>query len=85
MLKKTENSPYLTSNILSTLTNSNQENKATIRKKLKYQIIYLFIVTTAVGMLSNPFKDFNTLFNAYINILKKQKKFLLIVIGDNRN
>ena len=42
------------------------------------------IVTTAVGMLSNPFKDFNTLYKAYINILKKQEQFLLIVIGDKQ-
>ena len=41
-------------------------------------------MTSAVGMLSNPFKDFNTLCNAYIKILNKQKQFLLIVVGDKK-
>ena len=39
-------------------------------------------MTTAVGILSNPFKDFKTLYNAYTSILRKRNDFLLIAVGD---
>ena len=39
-------------------------------------------MTTAVGILSNPFKDFKTLYNAYTSILRKRTDFLLIAVGD---
>ncbi len=60
------------------------KNKGLIRKKLKIPDNIFVIMTTAVGMLSNPFKDFNTLYKAYINILKKQEQFLLIILGDKQ-
>ena len=60
------------------------KNKLRIRKKLNISNNVFVIMTSAVGMLSNPFKDFNTLCNAYIKILNKQEKFLLIVVGDEK-
>ena len=60
------------------------KNKLRIRKKLNIPNNVFIIMTSAVGMLSNPFKDFNTLCNAYIKILNKQEQFLLIVVGDKK-
>ena len=60
------------------------KNRLTIRKKLKIPKNVFVIMTSAVGMLSNPFKDFSTLCNAYIKILNKQEQFLLIVVGDKK-
>ena len=59
-------------------------NKLSIRKKLKISKDVFVLMTSAVGMLSNPYKDFNTLYNAYIKILNKQEKLLLIVVGDKK-
>ena len=42
-------------------------------------------MTTAVGIISNPYKDFNTLYKTYINILNNYKNLLLIVIGDKKS
>ena len=58
--------------------------KVRIRKKLNIPNNVFIIMTSAVGMLSNPFKDFNTLCNAYIKVLNKQEQFLLIVVGDKK-
>ena len=84
-VKKTENSPISYVKYSINIDKFKSENKATIRKKLKISKDVFVIATTAVGMLTNPFKDFRTLFNAYMKILDKQKKVLLIIIGDNRN
>tara|TARA_S200000501_G_scaffold13820_1_gene12259 strand:- start:913 stop:2208 length:1296 start_codon:yes stop_codon:yes gene_type:complete len=61
------------------------KGKAQIRKRLKISEDVFVIITTAVGMLSNPFKDFKTLYDAYIDILKEHENFLLIVIGDKKS
>ena len=58
------------------------KDKTQIRKKLKIPKNIFVIMTTAVGILSNPFKDFKTLYNAYISILCKRKDFLLVTVGD---
>ena len=43
------------------------------------------MLTCAVGILSNPYKDFKTLLNAYLKIIKGIKRdIFLIVIGDRR-
>ena len=58
------------------------KDKTQIRKKFKIPKSVFVIMTTAVGILSNPFKDFKTLYNAYTSILRKRKDFLLIAVGD---
>ncbi len=58
------------------------KDKTQIRKKFKIPKNVFVIMTTAVGILSNPYKDFKTLYNAYTNILRKRKDFLLIAVGD---
>ena len=58
------------------------KDKTQIRKKLKIPKNIFVIMTTAVGILSNPFKDFKTLYNAYTSILRKRNDFLLIAVGD---
>jgi len=60
------------------------KNKLRIRKKLKIPKDLFVLMTSAVGMLSNPYKDFNTLYNAYIKILNTQEQLLLIVVGDKK-
>ncbi len=60
-------------------------DKNQIRNKLKIPKNVFIIMTTAVGILSNPFKDFETLYKAYINILNNNKNFLLIVAGDKKS
>ena len=60
------------------------KNKLRIRKKLKIPKDLFVLMTSAVGMLSNPYKDFNTLYNAYIKILNTQEQLLLIIVGDKK-
>ena len=60
------------------------KNKLRIRKKLKIPKDVFVLMTSAVGMFSNPYKDFNTLYNAYIKILDTQEQLLLIVVGDKK-
>ena len=58
-------------------------NKSNARKKLKLKGETFILITCAVGIISNPFKDFKTLYDAYSKVLKKSKKdLLLIIIGD---
>ena len=81
-IKETQNSPidYIQYSI--NVNKFKSKDKIQIRKKLKIPKNVFVIMTTAVGILSNPFKDFKTLYNAYTSILRKRKDFLLIAVGD---
>ena len=61
------------------------KDKSHIRQKLNISKNVFILMTTAVGIISNPYKDFNTLYKAYINILNNYKNLLLIVIGDKKS
>ena len=84
-VKETQDSPIDHIKYSININKFKSRNKAQIRKKLKIPKNVFVIMTTAVGILSNPFKDFKTLYNAYIKILHKKKKFLLIVVGDKES
>ena len=59
--------------------------KSRIRKKLGLQQKSFILLTCAVGILSNPYKDFKTLYTAYLNIIRNVKEdILLIIIGDKK-
>ena len=81
-VKETQNSPidYIKHSV--NINKFRPKNKTQIRKKLKIPKNVFVIMTTAVGILSNPFKDFETLYKAYTSILRKRKDFLLITLGD---
>jgi len=81
-VKETQNSPldYIQYSI--NVNKFKSKDKIQIRKKLKIPKNVFVIMTTAVGILSNPFKDFKTLYNAYTSILRKRNDFLLIAVGD---
>ena len=61
------------------------KDKTHIRQKLNISKNVFILMTTAVGIISNPYKDFNTLYKTYINILNNYKNLLLIVIGDKKS
>ncbi len=61
------------------------KSKIETRKKLKIPNNVFVIMTTALGILSNPFKDFKTLYNAYTRILNEKNNLLLIVVGDKES
>jgi len=84
-VKETQDSPIGHIKYSININKFKSRNKAQIRKKLKIPKNVFVIMTTAVGILSNPFKDFKTLYNAYIKILHEQKNFLLIVVGDKES
>ena len=84
-VKETQGSPIDHIKYSININKFKSKNKAQIRKKLKISKNVFVIMTTAVGILSNPFKDFKTLYNAYIKILHEQKNFLLIVVGDKES
>ena len=84
-VKETQGSPIGHIKYSININKFKSRNKAQIRKKLKIPKNVFVIMTTAVGILSNPFKDFKTLYNAYIKILHEQKYFLLIVVGDKKS
>ena len=84
-VKETQDSPIGQIKYSININKFKSRNKAQIRKKLKIPKNVFVIMTTAVGILSNPFKDFKTLYNAYIKILHEQKNFLLIVVGDKES
>jgi len=84
-VKETQGSPIGHIKYSININKFKSRNKAQIRKKLKIPKNVFVIMTTAVGILSNPFKDFKTLYNAYIKILHEQKNFLLIVVGDKES
>ena len=84
-VKETQDSPIGHIKYSININKFKSKNKAQIRKKLKISKNVFVIMTTAVGILSNPFKDFKTLYNAYIKILHEQKNFLLIVVGDKES
>ena len=73
-IKETQNSPldYIQYSI--NVNKFKSKDKIQIRKKLKIPKNVFVIMTTAVGILSNPFKDFKTLYNAYTSILRKRKR-----------
>ncbi|MFL3006549.1 MAG: glycosyltransferase [Candidatus Neomarinimicrobiota bacterium] len=84
-VKETQGSPIDHIKYSININKFKSRNKTQIRKKLKIPKNVFVIMTTAVGILSNPFKDFKTLYNAYIKILHEQKNFLLIVVGDKES
>ena len=84
-VKETQDSPidYIKYSI--NINKFRSRSKIEIRKKLKIPKNVFVIMTTAVGILSNPFKDFKTLYNAYTRILTEKNNLLLIVVGDNES
>ena len=59
--------------------------KSKVRKKLGLKKDSFILLTCAIGILSNPYKDFKTLLNAYLKIIKGIKRdIFLIVIGDRK-
>jgi len=84
-VKETQNSPIYHIKYSININKFKSKNKAQIRKRLKIPKNVFVIMTSAVGILSNPFKDFETLYKAFMNILNERKNFLLIVIGDKKS
>ena len=59
------------------------KNKEKIREEYNISKNSFIIITNAVGISSNPYKDFDTLQKAFQMLIKEKKKdILLIVIGD---